>query len=57
MIGPLCAGTALLGVLLWPFVRQTRARRLFVLLIAVAFGGFLVAVWMAAPAAMDFRQF
>ena len=57
MIGPLCGATAFLGVLLWPFVRQTRARHLFALLIAAAFGGFLAALWIAAPAAMDFRQF
>lgn len=57
MIGPLCGAMAFLGALLWPFVRQTRARYVFALLIVLAFGGFLVAVWIAAPAAMDFRQF
>lgn len=57
MIGPICAATAFLGALLWPFVRETRTRRLFAVIVAVAFGGFLAAVWVAAPAAMDCRQF
>lgn len=57
MIGPLCAATTLLGALLWPFVRHTRARYVFAALIALAFAGFLVAVWHAAPTAMDYRPF
>ena len=57
MIGPLCAAIAFLGCLLWPFARRTRAGNVIALLVAVSFVGFLVAVWIGAPAAMDFRQF
>lgn len=57
MIGPLCAATAFLGVLVWPFARGTRAANVIALLAAVSFVGFLVAVWIAAPAAMNSGRF